>query len=58
VIEAPEKISDVRQEGRYQFERRYLTNAVVGFNGTQYIAGSEVAPFNAPSSSPWSVYTP
>lgn len=57
-VDPPATTSDIRLEGRYQNERRYLVNAVVWINGTDYIAGSEVRPFVAPPTSPWSVYTP
>lgn len=57
-LDPPATTTDVRREGKYQNERRYLVNAVVWTNEIEYIAGSEVAPFNAPPSSPWSVYTP
>jgi|TARA_Y100000310_G_C20624758_1_gene785247 hypothetical protein len=54
----PATIDDIRQEGRYQHERRYLINAVVEINGSDYIALSEVPPFTAPPTTPWSEYTP
>lgn len=55
-LDPPATVDTVRQEGAYQFERRYTANAVVLFAGAEYLAGSDVPPFTPPPTAPWEVY--